>query len=98
MGYGVIGKGKGVWPTVCGELKTEDRKKAEIRSTEFTASAAEWQLTGSSHTRISGFGLLSGFELRASAFRAAGHPASRIIRVSGMPAIAGYCTACPVRR
>jgi predicted transcriptional regulator len=46
MGYGVIGKGKGVWPTVSDEPKPEDR----------------------------------------------------IIRLGCLPAIAGYCTACPIRR
>jgi hypothetical protein len=52
--------------------KTEGREKAEIRSPESIAIAAEWQPIGSGHSRISGFGLLSVFELRPSDFRAAG--------------------------
>jgi hypothetical protein len=52
--------------------KTEGREKAEIRSPESIAIAAECQPIGSGHSRISDFGLLSVFELRPSDFRAAG--------------------------
>ena len=46
--------------------KPEGRKKAEIRIAESAAIAAERQPIGSSHSRISGFGLLSAFGLRVS--------------------------------
>src|ERR1035437_2764389 len=49
--------------------KPEGRKKAEIRIAESAAIAAEREPIGSSHTRISGLGLLSAFGLRISRLR-----------------------------
>jgi hypothetical protein len=78
--------------------KTEGREKAEIRSPESIAIAAEWQPIGSGHSRISGFGLLSVFELRPSDFRAAGlgRPStSRTLEQPCRPALA--CDLLPQR-
>ena len=52
---------------------TRTQPKSETRrpKAEYTATLAESEPIGSSHSRISGFGLLSGLGFRLSDFRAA---------------------------